>query len=54
MQKISELLTSGEAVDAIELALRALPGGSEAVDTAVADIIAARQVAEVTHDLPAL
>ena len=44
MQKISELLTSGEAVDAIELALRALPGGIEAVDTAVADIIAARDL----------
>ena len=52
MPKISELLTSGEAVDAIELALMALPGGSDAVDAAVAQVIADRE--KVRDDLPAL
>ena len=50
MPKISELLTSGEAVDAIELALRALPGGSDAVDAAVAQVIADRE--EAPNDVP--
>lgn len=44
MSKISEVLTSGEAVDAIELALRAMPGGPEIVDAAVAEVIAARDL----------
>ena len=44
MSKISEVLTSGEAVDAIEIALRALPGGIEAVDAAVAQVVAARDL----------
>lgn len=44
MSKISEVLTSGEAVDAIEIALRAMPGGPAIVDAAVAEVIAARGV----------
>jgi len=44
MSKISEVLTSGEAVDALEAAIRATPEGSAALDVAVADIIAARDL----------
>ena len=42
--KISELLTSGEAVDAIEFAIRSLPGGHDAIESAIAAVIALRDV----------
>lgn len=41
--KITETLNSAEQVDALEAAIRALPGGNAAVDTAVADALAARE-----------
>ena len=40
--KITEQLSSSEAVDALEIAVRSLPGGDAAMDDAVAAAIAAR------------
>ncbi len=42
MATISQQLTSTEALDALEAALRALTGGGVAVDNAVAAAITAR------------
>ena len=43
METISALLTSGETVDALESAIRALPGGNDAMDQAIAVVIANRE-----------
>lgn len=40
-QKLTELLNSGEQANALESALRALPGGNEAIEVATAAVIAA-------------
>ena len=45
MSTINQILTSGEAVDALEIAIRALAGGGAAVDAAIAQVIAARPTA---------
>ena len=36
--KITELLSSGDAVNALESAIRALPGGHDAVEAAIAAV----------------
>ena len=41
MEKITELLSSGDAVNALESAIRALPGGHEAVDAAIDEAVVA-------------
>ena len=38
MQKITEQLSSCDAVNALESAIRALPGGHDAVDAAIAAV----------------
>lgn len=40
---MTELLNSAEQVDAIEAALRTLPGGDIAVDAAILEVLAARE-----------
>ena len=40
--KLTELLTSGEQVDALESAIRSLTGGEDAIDAATAAVIALR------------
>jgi len=41
-QKLTELLNSGEQVDALESAIRSLPGGNDAIEAAAAAVVTAR------------
>ena len=45
--KITELLTSAEQVEALESAIRSLPGGHEAVEAAISVVIAGRSTEAV-------
>lgn len=42
MTRLTEILNSGEQVDALELAVRALPGGPEAIDAAIDQVVSDR------------
>lgn len=45
--KITELLTSAEQVEALESAIRSLPGGHEAVEAAIEVVISGRNAEAV-------
>lgn len=36
--KISEILNSGQVIDALEIAIQALPGGQDALDAAITQV----------------
>lgn len=45
--KITELLTSAEQVEALESAIRSLPGGHDAVEAAIEVVISGRNTETV-------
>ena len=48
METINQILDSGESVQALEKAVRALAGGNDALDAAIADVVTARDSENVS------